>query len=241
VYSCTFSLTSALDGARGEGIVNVMTGRYTLGKVIRYPFYRRLGGPVWMGADDFFPAGIQTPKRPARSESLYRLRYLGPRVSRWLLDFERHFFILIFHSTVLNSVSQSEAAETIIWSDFLKNVPSIQREALEVYFWHAVFWDTIYIFVYLALENTLYTVVKRDAYVTGVTRTNSVSSVCAENHSLSSTCRHHILLTCLVLTASTDRQLWSVTRVWEMCAQTAGCCGKQCFIFFSHVISGTNK
>ena len=33
-------------------------------------------------------------------------------------------------------------------------------------------------------------------------------------------------LICLVLSASTDRQLWSVTRVCEMCAQKVGFCGK---------------
>jgi hypothetical protein len=197
-----------------------MTGRFTLGKETRYPFYGRLGRVGWMGADDFSPTGIRTPKRPARSESLYRLRYLGPSVSRWLLHFERHVFILFFHSTILNPVSQSEATGTIIWSDFLNNVPSTQRQESEVYFWHAVIWGTIYICIYLALENTIYAIVRRDAYVTGVPRTNNV---CNENHSLSSTCRHHSLSTCLVLTASADWQLWNVTRVGEMCAQKGGC------------------
>ena len=35
-------------------------------------------GPVWMGAKNLAPIGIRSPHRPARSDSLYRLRYLGP-------------------------------------------------------------------------------------------------------------------------------------------------------------------
>ena len=37
----------------------------------RYPLYRR---PVWKGAENFAPAGIQSLDHPASSESLYRLR-----------------------------------------------------------------------------------------------------------------------------------------------------------------------
>ena len=47
----------------------------------RYPLCRRLGGPqgrVWTGAEKLAPTGIRSPDRPARSESLYRLKYLGP-------------------------------------------------------------------------------------------------------------------------------------------------------------------
>ena len=32
-------------------------------------------GPVWTGAENLNPTGIQSPDRPARSQSLYRLRY----------------------------------------------------------------------------------------------------------------------------------------------------------------------
>jgi hypothetical protein len=34
-------------------------------------------GPVWRGAENLAPTGIRSPDRPARSESLYRLRYSG--------------------------------------------------------------------------------------------------------------------------------------------------------------------
>ena len=32
-------------------------------------------GPVWTSAESLAPTGIQSPDRPARSQSLYRLRY----------------------------------------------------------------------------------------------------------------------------------------------------------------------
>jgi hypothetical protein len=32
-------------------------------------------GQVWMGAEDLAPTGIRSPNHPARSESLYHLRY----------------------------------------------------------------------------------------------------------------------------------------------------------------------
>jgi hypothetical protein len=35
-------------------------------------------GPVWTGAENLAPTGIQSPDRPARSESLYRLSYPDP-------------------------------------------------------------------------------------------------------------------------------------------------------------------
>jgi hypothetical protein len=35
-------------------------------------------GPVWMGAENLAPSGIRSSDRPARSESLCRLRYPGP-------------------------------------------------------------------------------------------------------------------------------------------------------------------
>jgi hypothetical protein len=35
-------------------------------------------GPVWIGAENLAPSGIQSPDRPVRSESLYWLRYPGP-------------------------------------------------------------------------------------------------------------------------------------------------------------------
>ena len=39
-------------------------------------------GPVWTGAENLAHTGIRSPNRPARSESLYRLSYPGPRRER---------------------------------------------------------------------------------------------------------------------------------------------------------------
>ena len=39
-------------------------------------------GPVWTGAENLAPTGIRSPDRPARSQSLYRLRYPARLISR---------------------------------------------------------------------------------------------------------------------------------------------------------------
>jgi hypothetical protein len=52
---------------------------FTLGKD-PVPIVQEVGwapGPVWTGAGNLAPTGIQSPDRPARSQSLYRLRYLA--------------------------------------------------------------------------------------------------------------------------------------------------------------------
>jgi len=48
----------------------------------RCSLYRRLGGPpgpVWTGAENLAVTVILSSDRPTRSESLYRLSYLGPQ------------------------------------------------------------------------------------------------------------------------------------------------------------------
>ena len=76
-YSSTLSLTSALYGG---GLSTPRPGRLT-----KYPLYRRLGGPQGRSGEVRKispppPTGIRCPDRPARSESLYRLRYPGPLI-----------------------------------------------------------------------------------------------------------------------------------------------------------------
>jgi hypothetical protein len=41
-------------------------------------------GPVWTGVENLAHTGIRSPDRPARSESLYRLSYPGPREADYL-------------------------------------------------------------------------------------------------------------------------------------------------------------
>ena len=56
----------------------------------RYPLYRRLGGPQGRSgrAENLAPTGIRSPDRPARSQSLYRLRY--PAHGATVLFHKRH-------------------------------------------------------------------------------------------------------------------------------------------------------
>ena len=65
-------------GTRREWGVSVTTRPlFTLGKD-PVPFVQEAGwapGPVWTGAENLSPTGIRSPDRPARSQSLYRLRY----------------------------------------------------------------------------------------------------------------------------------------------------------------------
>ena len=74
MYSSTFSLTSALDG---DGWLTSHLARFNPGKETRYPAWAP--GPVWTGAENLASTSIRSPDRPARSESLYRLRYHVPQ------------------------------------------------------------------------------------------------------------------------------------------------------------------
>jgi hypothetical protein len=77
----TLSLTSALDA---DAWWTTRPGRFIPGKETRYQLYRGLGGiQVQYGRVRKIsrpppPTGIRSPYRPARSESLYRLRYPDP-------------------------------------------------------------------------------------------------------------------------------------------------------------------
>jgi len=66
--------------ARWEWVVNPRPGRSTPGKDTQYPLDMRLGGAlgsVLTGAENLVPTRIRSPDRPARSKSLFRLRYPG--------------------------------------------------------------------------------------------------------------------------------------------------------------------
>jgi len=70
-YSPTISLTSGLDGG---GWSTPSPGHFTPGKD-PVPLVWEVGwatGPVWKGVDNLAHAGIRSPDRPARNESLYR-------------------------------------------------------------------------------------------------------------------------------------------------------------------------
>ena len=81
MYSSTLSLTSAIDGVDGQLHA---PAALPPGKT-RYQMYRRLGGPqCWAGggAENIVFTGIRSTDRPARSESLNLLSYLGPLLIR---------------------------------------------------------------------------------------------------------------------------------------------------------------
>jgi hypothetical protein len=78
-YSSTLSLTSALGGGRWT---TPRPGRFTPGKE-SVPIAQGAGrpsAPVWTGARNLAPTEIRCPDRPARSVSLYWLRYPGPQI-----------------------------------------------------------------------------------------------------------------------------------------------------------------
>jgi hypothetical protein len=72
-YSSTLSLTSALDGVGAQRHAPVPIGQEAVWAT----------GPVRTGAKNLAPTWIRSPDRPARWESLYRLRYSG--ISRQIL------------------------------------------------------------------------------------------------------------------------------------------------------------
>jgi hypothetical protein len=51
-------------------------------------------GPVWTGAQNLAPTGIRSPGRPARSQSLYRLRYPA-HLSTWNQSILITFFCMM--------------------------------------------------------------------------------------------------------------------------------------------------
>jgi hypothetical protein len=51
-------------------------------------------GSVWMGAENLAPTGIRSPDRPVRSESLYRLSYLGRHELAYVMIPVPHLYAL---------------------------------------------------------------------------------------------------------------------------------------------------
>ena len=75
MYGCTLSLTSALYGFQRNDAADLPPGKKPSTHCGLAP------GMVWRGCGKSPPppTGIRSPDRPARSESLYRLRYPGPQ------------------------------------------------------------------------------------------------------------------------------------------------------------------
>jgi hypothetical protein len=74
-YSSTLSLTSA---PHGVGWLAPRPGHFYPRESDPVPIAQEAGwapGPVWTGAENLAPTGIRPTDRPARSESICRLRY----------------------------------------------------------------------------------------------------------------------------------------------------------------------
>ena len=75
VYSCTLSVD-------GGGWLTPRSVHFTPGKETPLPIIQEAGWSpwsVWTDAENIAPTGIRSADFPARSESLYRLHYPGPR------------------------------------------------------------------------------------------------------------------------------------------------------------------
>ena len=67
---------------RGWGVSVTPRSLFNPGKV-PVPIVQEAGwapGPVWTGAENLAPSRIWSPNRPARTQSLYRLSYLGQKI-----------------------------------------------------------------------------------------------------------------------------------------------------------------
>jgi hypothetical protein len=65
--------------------------------------YRRLGGTLGLvgtGAENLAPTGIQSPDRPAHSQSLYQLRYLA--LNHWEVEMGIHEWLQMQEPDVYN-------------------------------------------------------------------------------------------------------------------------------------------
>ena len=90
-YSSPLSLTSALDGG---GWLTPLPGRFTPGKEIRYPFYRRLG----------WPQGLSGPVRkisPAPGFDLLTIQLISSRYTDWAIA----AYTLLVYQSQLQSIS----------------------------------------------------------------------------------------------------------------------------------------
>jgi len=74
--SATLSLTSALDGVGGPRSAAFTPERDSVPVLWEADW---VPGPVWAGVENPVPTGIRSPDRPARSQTLHRLHYPGPR------------------------------------------------------------------------------------------------------------------------------------------------------------------
>jgi hypothetical protein len=84
---------------RWWGVSVTLRPLFTLGKDTA-PIVQEVGwapGPFWTGAENLASTGIRCPDRPARSQSLYRLRYPAPDILNSQFIFRNENFTLYIH------------------------------------------------------------------------------------------------------------------------------------------------
>ena len=106
------------------------SGRFTPGKD-PVPIVQEAGwapGPVWTGSESLASTGIRSPDRPARSESLYRLRYPG-RPETNIINFFSGLLPTVHGSLLqLNVILTTECCH--MWDHFLygpQQSPRVER------------------------------------------------------------------------------------------------------------------
>jgi hypothetical protein len=86
--------------------------------------------PVWTGAENLAPNGIRSPDSPARSGSLYRLRYPGPylnaiRIRNFSVVFGTPFTEFVWFGRNLSK--ETVLTSRLFWEVKLCRWPSISR------------------------------------------------------------------------------------------------------------------
>ena len=92
--------------------------RFTSGKE-RVPIVYEAGwatGPDWMGAEKLAPAGIRSSNRPARKESLHRLRYPYPIVHSTATKWTHFLLPVIPETTLTKCIRPEEGGNAILRS-----------------------------------------------------------------------------------------------------------------------------
>jgi len=88
-------MTTALEGVRGQR--HAPAALYPGENPV--PIVQEAGwaaGPILTGEEYLASTGIRFPDRPARSQSLYRLRYPAQSITRALRKFGQHMLVTIY-------------------------------------------------------------------------------------------------------------------------------------------------
>ena len=99
-------------------------------------------GPIWTGMENLAPTGIRFPHCPARSQSLYRLRYpaLFPQLTKCHLmhkEQQKTTFVPSISSMLLAELVQGR---NTVNKDEYQNSCLLRRDAVSLGEWFLTFW-----------------------------------------------------------------------------------------------------